>query len=268
MNDLEKLNKALQLRSNGELKEAINLFNELTSENIDNGEYWFHLGLCYAGTDDQKAYECFKTTIKVEPNVVSAYCNLALASFKCDKLEDAYKVLSEGLKVLPKEFDLMYFRAAILGNMGINSGSLLEFYDTLISSNRVLSEDDFLEHKISEDIAILKTRLREETLKKQLHNNGGFKEYEGRVYTEYTWNLPASLFGEATYLDFGKYTGSSINEIISDNPGYLIWALENVNAFCLSEEIIDMLDSRLSIGDCRQINEFKLTALAISLSES
>lgn len=44
-------------------------------------------------------------------------------------------------------------------------------------------------------------------------------------------------------LQFGKYKGETVEDIIADNPKYLAWAMDNVNGFELNAEAQRELDA-------------------------
>lgn len=42
-----------------------------------------------------------------------------------------------------------------------------------------------------------------------------------------------------TKFDFGKYKGDTLNGILNTDPEYLKWCVDNVDWFCVEEEILD-----------------------------
>lgn len=42
-------------------------------------------------------------------------------------------------------------------------------------------------------------------------------------------------------LDFGKYAGKELREVIADDPAYIEWALDEVGHFDLDDEALDYL---------------------------
>ena len=76
----------------------------------------------------------------------------------------------------------------------------------------------------------------------------------------YHYQLPTRLFGgEKYYLEFGKYQGYSINEILNIDPAYLIWCIINLDNFCLSEEIIEIIRRKnINVDVADEINTVKL----------
>ncbi len=44
------------------------------------------------------------------------------------------------------------------------------------------------------------------------------------------------LFSLKSLMPFGKYTGRSVEDIISRDPNYVAWAIDNIGDFTLDEE--------------------------------
>ena len=45
-----------------------------------------------------------------------------------------------------------------------------------------------------------------------------------------------------TMLTFGKYKGKTIKEVVDINPGYLKWAVSNIEGFNLTPEIVELIE--------------------------
>jgi hypothetical protein len=43
-----------------------------------------------------------------------------------------------------------------------------------------------------------------------------------------------------TKMWFGKYKGSTVGEVLKENPRYLLWAHEKTDTFRMSDELLDM----------------------------
>lgn len=52
-------------------------------------------------------------------------------------------------------------------------------------------------------------------------------------------------YGLYNMIDFGKHEGRHIRQIIQDDPDYLVWCLENVSGFELTDEADEVLEDRL-----------------------
>lgn len=50
-----------------------------------------------------------------------------------------------------------------------------------------------------------------------------------------------TLYTEETILDFGKYKGFTLDLIISTDPNYIIWCVENVEWFNFDSEKYEQL---------------------------
>lgn len=48
-----------------------------------------------------------------------------------------------------------------------------------------------------------------------------------------------SIYNLKSNMNFGKYSGLTIKEILSRDPSYLIWAFENIEWFELDKEVLD-----------------------------
>lgn len=49
----------------------------------------------------------------------------------------------------------------------------------------------------------------------------------------------ASVFRKHYTLTFGKYKGKKIEDVIEEDPKYLLWAHENIEWFQLSDEALE-----------------------------
>lgn len=58
---------------------------------------------------------------------------------------------------------------------------------------------------------------------------------------------PKYMLGEAydlyVSLDFGKHKGTRVNEIIKEKPEYLIWCLDTIDGFALTDDAMAELDN-------------------------
>lgn len=54
-----------------------------------------------------------------------------------------------------------------------------------------------------------------------------------------------ALYRLTTVLDFGRHKDEDVQHVIDTNPGWLEWALENIEGFTLSEEAELALDVAL-----------------------
>lgn len=54
-------------------------------------------------------------------------------------------------------------------------------------------------------------------------------------------------YNEDSILKFGKHVGNSVNEILNFAPDYIIWCINNLEHFCVSEEIMDVIKNEYTI---------------------
>jgi len=120
----------------------------------------------------------------------------------------------------------------------------------------------FRQHQISTDIALSKTELRNQTLKSPISEDLN-KCYPGVVFKEYQYELPLKLFGDENYyLEFGKMMGFTIQDAIKQQPDYLGWCISNLDNFCVSEEILGLMELKgVYVKEYRRINTIKLKIL-------
>ena len=51
-----------------------------------------------------------------------------------------------------------------------------------------------------------------------------------------TWRRDGKAYGLYNRLDFGKYYGRYVRDVIAEDSGYIAWCLDNVEGFQLTEE--------------------------------
>ena len=66
------------------------------------------------------------------------------------------------------------------------------------------------------------------------------------------------LYDINTNIDFGKYKHLEIKYIINSNPNYLIWAIQNIIKFRLTDKAINLLCEKIEVSEeIIQINNKK-----------
>jgi len=269
MTDQEILEQAHTLRRNGQIREAEVLYNQILENDPNNDEYLFGKAMCYVDHDPSKAFNLFKKVLEVNPDVMPAYGNISSIGNQIRNFPEAIEILTEGINRFPDNLELVYQRATLIGNAGNNLEALLVFYSIIENSN-LNDPKAFMDHQISTDVALCKTELRNETLQLRLENDPDISKYDGVWMKEYQYKLPSSLFGnENSILEFGKLMGRSINEILDIQPDYIKWCVLNLDNFCVSEEILELLKRKeISIEDCLKANQLKLTVLNQQISKT
>ncbi|SCH67620.1 Uncharacterised protein [uncultured Clostridium sp.] len=67
-----------------------------------------------------------------------------------------------------------------------------------------------------------------------------------------------SIYDVETTIGFGKYRNFEVCDVIDINPNYLIWAIQNIDKFKLSEKAINELSKKIILKDSIiQINNRK-----------
>ena len=257
------LETAHSLRRSGQILEAVKLYDKLISEMPNNDEYIFGKALCFLESDPLNSIKLFKKVIDINPNVTPAYGNIIVAARNANNYKEAINIFNDLVKKFPQNIELVYQRAILIGNNGDNLKALLDCYNVIENSPLKDNPDLFLKHSISQDIAFGKVQIRNQTLQIQLKEKNIYKKYETIKLKEYQYQLPAKLFGDENYyIEFGKYLGYAINEILKKDPQYLIWCILNLDNFCLSEELLSLIKSKgITTTEAEIINTAKLHLL-------
>ena len=259
MEATEILNNANQFRKSGNFKQALQLYDLLLESNPDNENIIFNKALCYVDTDPKFAMFLLGQVIAINPNLTAVYGNIVVLANKTANYNLGITIFNGVLNNHQLHLEAIYHRAVLIGNSGDFLKALLDFYFVLENSILIDNPDLFLKHTISTDIAFSKTQLRNETSMISL-NEDISKFYPGIRMKEYQYKLPILLFGNENYLlDFGKMMGFTIKEVMDKQPEYIPWCILNLDNFCVSEEIIEMLRLKeVNINECKKINTIKL----------
>lgn len=253
------LESAHRMRRLGKYKEALESYDKLLSEAPTNDEYIFGKALCFLDTEPLLAIKLFKKVIDINPNVTPAYGNIIVAAKNANQYSEAIEIFNDFITKFPQNLELVYQRAILKGNNGEILRALLDCYHVI--ENSQLKDDSalFLKHPISQDIAFGKVQLRNITLQEKVDIET-YNKYCHTSIKEYHYVLPTKLFGDENYyIDFGKFLGYSTNEVLKENPQYLIWCVLNLNSFALSEDLISMINSTVpNYVEAKKLNTLKL----------
>lgn len=254
------LERAHNLRRSGQINDAVKLYDKLIDGYPNNPEYIFGKALCFVENNPLEAIKLFKRVIDLNPGVTPAYGNIVVAANNAKNYTEAIRYFDEFVEKSPNNYDLLHQRAILIGNNGDNTKALIDCYKVVDSTILKDDAEQFRKHQISTDIAFAKVQLINETNRKNVSDLSLFDKYESVNIVVYHYQLPTRLFGgEKYYLEFGKYQGYSINEILNIDPAYLIWCIINLDNFCLSEEIIEMIRRKnINIDVADEINTVKL----------
>ena len=98
----EKVDELVSYCNKGQLSEALNLAKSLVDKNPSSFFLWNISGIANAGLKKLKEAEiCFKRTIKINPNFVDAYYNLANSQQEQGKLKEAISNYKHSIKLNP-----------------------------------------------------------------------------------------------------------------------------------------------------------------------
>jgi tetratricopeptide (TPR) repeat protein len=93
-----------------------------------------------------KAEARFKKAIKLQPNYVAAYTNLAMLYARSNRLKDAVEISRQGLKVEPDSLDLCLALADYLNQMGLRDEAIAE----LKEAQRIDPQNEVVNQKLNE----------------------------------------------------------------------------------------------------------------------
>ena len=116
----------------GQPEKAEELLNSVIDVNASNAEVYVLLGLTSrARNRTEEAVYRFQKAIAVQPKSPLGYRSLAEENARSKKWNDAIKVIDDGLKVIPNDFDLRQFKASVLEQNGDINGAI-SLYEQLL----------------------------------------------------------------------------------------------------------------------------------------
>jgi len=263
MNTSQLIEQARNLRMRGQFDEAFHIYDQILKNDPNNLEALFGKALALTDSKPKESYLLFKKILTIDNKIMVAYENLAIAANLVGEFEEAIEIIDKAILLYPNNLDLIYHKATLVGNSGNFLSAILDYYYIIDKLNFKTNPEAFLNHRISSDIALCKTNLRNKTLNESYLDNLKTVFETSRQIKEFHYPLPAKLFGDENfYFDFGKMNGCSLKEVIDGNPSYIIWAIINIDYFCVSEEIIEILKRKgLNIHECKILNSIKLQEL-------
>lgn len=263
MNTSQLIEQARNLRNTGNLDDAFGIYDQILKSDPKNLEALFGKAIGLADSNPKESYLLLKKILTIDKKILVAYENLAIAANLVGEYEEAIGIIDKGISLYPNNLDLIYHKATLVGNSGNSLNAILDYYYIIGKLDFKTNPEAFLNHQISSDIALCKTNLRNRTLNESDIANLNVEYETSRQIKEFHYQLPAKLFGDENfYFDFGKMNGYSLNEVIDHDPSYIIWAIMNIDYFCVSEEIIEILKRKgLNIYECITLNSIKLQQL-------
>ncbi len=260
MTNRELIDQANTLRRNGQNNLADKLYDQLLSSEPNNDEFIFYKAMNVIESNPALAISLFQKAVEINPKASAAFRNIIATANLCGQHSLAISAFNELLNKYPNNLEIIYHRAVLIGNSGDNLNSLLDFYKVVDNSTMSDNAEAFLGHQISTDIALCKTQLRNETNSKPTPQIPNQEKLRSVRMKEYQYSLPAKLFGNENYLiEFGKMMGWTIKEIIQKQPDYISWCILNLDNFCVSEDVIELVKQKgVNMVESEKINLYKL----------
>ena len=260
MTSQELIDKAKNFRISGQNGLADKLYDQLLSTEPNNHNFIFYKAVNLAESNPELAILLLKKVIEIDQKVLSALRNITVIASKSGKHSLAITVFNELIEKYPTSLEIIYHRALQIKSGGNNLQSLLELYKVVDNSIINNNAEAFLANQISTDIASSKTELRNETNSKPIPRIANEEELKTVKMKEYQYSLPAKLFGDENFsVDFGEMVGWTIKEVIKKRPDYISWCILNLDNFCVSEEVIELVKQRgINVSESEKVNLFKL----------
>ena len=141
----ELLDKAIRLKKEEQFEPSLEILEDLFKKNPNSKDIKKHLidvlfdygdYLCDEWTCGyDKAIECFKRIIELEPKNYRAWYNLGIAYFNLNQTEEALNYYNEALKLKP-DYSYCYYNIGLLYEVHNNDlEKALENYDKALSYN-------------------------------------------------------------------------------------------------------------------------------------
>ncbi len=263
MTNKELFERAKNLTMNGQNSLADDIYEQLLFSEPNNDEYLFSKAVNIGYSNPELAILLFKKVIEVNPQVENAYRNIIVAANVVGKFTLALDVFNDLIVKYPKKIKILYYRAACFKESGDYLKALLEFYKVIERSAMKNNPKLFRDHQIFDDILSCKIELRNQTNSKPSPYIANKEQFEGVKMKVYQYHLPMKVFGNENFLiEFGKMMGMTIKEILEVQPDYIPWCILNLNNFCVSEDVIELIKHHgVVMSNYEEVNLFKLQQL-------
>ena len=93
----------------GDDASAIKSFNKCISDNENNGEAWFNLGMVVFGQEQfTEAEYCFRRACEIEANDAQTWNNRGVCLWKLERTDEARTCFNNALQLDPKDADAQF----------------------------------------------------------------------------------------------------------------------------------------------------------------
>ena len=162
----EILDKAIRLQKEGKFEPSLEILEELYErypQSEDAKKHLIDVLFDFGGylSDEwtlgyDKATECFKRIIELEPTHYRAWYNLGIAYFNLNKTEEALNAYSEALKLKP-DYTYCYYNIGLVYEVQKNDlEKALEYYEKALSYNENFMYALHAKKTVQQKIDILK----------------------------------------------------------------------------------------------------------------
>jgi len=120
----EQVKQGMKAIEAGDFEKAKGLLESAASQNPDDPQAAFYLGVAFEGLGDgSAAVEQYEKALKLDPGLVEAAMNLSAALLDGEDAEGALKVVDDALKRQPNNVGLLQNRGYALAATGDNAGA-------------------------------------------------------------------------------------------------------------------------------------------------
>lgn len=263
MENQKLFEKALALTENGQNSSADVLYDQLLESEPNNAKFIFYKGFNMVDSAPNEAINFFTKVLATNPTAYEVYNNIFACAMRSKEYDEAIKILTVGIQKNPNYPKLAYLRGVLYVNKELYIPALIDFYHYVDNSDLHNDWKKFENDEVMRAIAICRSDLRNQTENEPFPNIENIEKYRSFNIKEYNYTIPLELYGDENYLiDFGKMMGYTVKEVISKQPDYISWCILNLDNFCVSEEIIELIKRKgVDVSGAEKVNLVKLKIL-------
>jgi tetratricopeptide (TPR) repeat protein len=214
-----------------------------------------------------EAEDYFIRTISFSPSSDSVYSEILRIYRSVGLQQECILLFLKSIKLFPDKSSLSFCLGDLYRECEDFTKALLHYYKVLELTKTAADEKALEDSKFFDRIAISKVDLRNQTI--NFLETSDKIEYisKGRKIFEYEYYLPKKMYlfpNQRRIFEFGKYMGSTVNEVLLQNPDYISWCILNIDHFCTSEEIIEILKNK----NCISQSTVDINLVKIKLKEA